>query len=197
MTTHFTPPSTPANGFTLDSSHMHLVVQAEGIAVPRAHDPMRVLVTGSRDYANPGAVAAVLWGVALTHGPLHITEGGADGLDELAEQFAKQENWSHEAVLADWQAPCVAECNHGPRRWRRRRSDVSYTYCPAQGNYRNQVMVDQGHDLCVGWFSRPKSDGTRDCLTRAYRAGIPTFAVRWEEADLFHEDRWAVRRFVP
>lgn len=195
MSTLSTPPAIPAHGFTLGADHMHLVVQAEAIAVPRVHDPMRVLVSGSRNYANPGAVAAVLWGVAAVHGPLHLTDGGADGLDKLAEGFAGQEGWSCETVFADWQAPCIAECDHGPRKWRRRRGSVSYTYCPAQGNYRNQTMVDKGHDLCIGWFAQPKSDGTQDCLTRAYNAGIPTFAVTWEEADLFHESRWAIRRF--
>ncbi len=187
----------PQSTFTLDSSHMHLVVQAEAIAVPRAHEPMRVLVSGSRDWANPGAVAAVLWGVALTHGPLHITEGEGGELDLMARDFAKEEGWTFDPHPAHWEADCVPECHHGPRKWRRVRGSPSRTYCPAQGNYRNQEMVDEGHDLCLGWFSRPKTKGTYDCLTRAYEAGIPTFAVAWEEADLFHPAQWAIRRFRP
>lgn len=192
MSTLSLPPATPANGFTLASHHMHLVVQAEAIAVPKQHEPLRLQVTGSRDYTDLGAVAAVMWGVALTHGPLHVTEGGATGLDSLASAFAMEEGWSQECIKADWSGPCTPECHHGPRRWNRRWG----SYCPAAGGYRNQRMVDRGHDLCIGWLTKPQSPGTLDCLTRAHMAGIPTYTVMWEKADLFHGDRWAVRRFL-
>lgn len=192
MSMHPVPPATPAAGYTLASRHMHLVVQAEAIAVPRRHDPLRLQVTGSRDFTDMPAVAAVMWGIALTHGPLHITEGGATGLDSLAQGFAEQSGWTWDTIEARWGDPCTPGCNHGQRRWSNRYG----SYCPFQGKVRNQAMVDKGHDLCVGWLSRPQSPGTLDCLARAHQAGIPTYTVMWEEADLSHDARWAVRRFL-
>lgn len=195
MSTFPLPAETPAAGFIpTHQLDLDLAAQAGVIAVPHAADPIRVLVSGSRDFANETVVASVLWRVSVTYGPLHITDGMAEGLDELANLYAISQDWTYERIGAPWHMPCRPECHHGPRRHGRRSGPMGY--CPAAGNYRNQTMVDKGHDLCIGWFSKPESAGTIDCLTRAHMAGIPTFTVQWEEADLFTSAQWAVRRFL-
>lgn len=189
----------------MDQSHFRLHVQAEAIPVPGAHNPVRVLVTGSRDYGDRDAVSAVLWGISETHGPLHVTDGACppnkrgNSLDYIAHRFALSQGWGTYRMAAKWQDPCRPECNHGARRWRRgdNLGKAGYFYCPAQGNWRNQGMVDQGHDVCIGWPTTPRSPGTLDCMTRAYQAGIPTYVVMHHEADLMHTDAfWSVRRFL-
>lgn len=111
------------------------------------------------------------------YGDVYVTSGGAVGLDDIAHFWALGMQWSTEEVPARWEGPCRPECVHGRRMTRRRRDGSSYSYCPAQGGYRNQEMVDRGHDLCIGWFATPNSRGTKDCLDRAAQAGIPTYRV--------------------
>lgn len=110
------------------------------------------------------AVDAPLRGLSVAiYGPLHITEGGAKGLDTWARRLAvtlASQGWTYETVPADWFEG-----------WRD--SDRN------PGHERNQAMVDLGHDLCIGWPSQgARWSGTHDCMTRAYEAGIPTFVVQ-------------------
>jgi len=132
----------------------------------------RILVTGSRRFDDAQAVReALAAAIAGIDGPVTVVHGGATGADELAAVLAPTfgphvtcERWP-----ADWPGPCRAECRPGHRRARRDGS----TYCPAAGNYRNQAMVDAGAQLALA-FPIGESPGTRDCVRRAAKAGIPT-----------------------
>ncbi len=113
------------------------------------------------------AVDAALRGLSVgIYGPLHITEGGAPGLDTWARKLVvtlSSQGWTYKTMPADW-FPGWRDSGRNP------------------GHERNQLMVDEGQDICIGWPnpSGGRSAGTRDCMTRAYEADIPTYVVRWQ-----------------
>jgi hypothetical protein len=160
-----------------------------GLRSTRTDGHLRLLVTGSRDFSSAMAVREMMLAVSNTVGlPLYVTDGKAPGLDTLAHAARTSLGWPGQRFEARWEAPCrPGECNHGPRR----KSRTGRLYCPAAGGLRNQLMVDQGQDLCVGWLSRPNSLGTRDCLLRAHRARIPTLSVE------YREHQWIVDVYSP
>ena len=171
MAMNTSPSSILVNGSTVDTDHFHLMIQAWAIPIPKAHSPLRLLVTGSRAYRDREAVAAVLLGLAQTHGPLFVLDGECPvgGLDQLAHDFAVEQGWPTRRMPADW------------RRYRK-----------GAGRIRNQAMVDTHPDLCVGWPEDVTmySSGTVNCLEKAAKAHIPTFYVS-------HDDRgrWAIYPF--
>lgn len=163
------------------------------------------LVTGSRTWTNPAPIAADLDARldAVPAGGSLVVVVGYDperqyppGVDELAyeycesvAEFAERAGKSLivETYPVDWQAPCRAECDHGPRPRNRRGQE----YCPAAGDYRNARMVQavaaamaQGADgECLAFVDpcvkprcrRPKphdSHGAADTIARADAAGI-------------------------
>jgi hypothetical protein len=107
--------------------------------------PMRVLVTGGRDFADRDAVVAALGELPADAVLVH---GAARGADTLAARW-----WSTiqrrmvEAYPADW-------ARHGK----------------AAGAIRNQQMLDTGIDLIVAF---PGGRGTADMVRRARAAGLP------------------------
>lgn len=166
MTTSTGPTSTHVNLSIVSDGYFRLHLQALAIPVPHAHQPLRLLVTGSRDFSDAAAVAAVLLGIAFTHGPLAVRDGHCPkgGLDQLAHDFAVAHGWPTFRTPAEWNR-----------------------YGRAAGPIRNQVMVDTNPDLCVGWPDNlASSKGTKDCLTRAVKAHIPTYVVTQERG------AWAV-----
>jgi len=122
-----------------------------------------VIVCGGRDYEDWAHVCATLNGLAITA----LAEGGAAGADDLADQWCSlMPDVVHHRYNADWSAPCRDDCKPGHRRRRRRGG----TYCPAVGNYRNQLMLDDFHpDLVVAF---PGGRGTADMVKRAVAAGV-------------------------
>lgn len=133
---------------------------------------MRILITGSRNWTDAQAIRdAIATAIAGFAGPVTIIHGGARGADQLAAALAPTfgPHVTCELWPADWEGPCRDECRPGHRRSRHDRS----SYCPAAGNFRNQDMVDAGTTVCLG-FPLGTSRGTRDCLRRAGKAGIPT-----------------------
>lgn len=169
--------------------------------------PLRIGVTGSRFYASPATIHAALVaaherarphsGHILIHGqcdPRHPDTMRAIpweraklvswevqrcyfGADWLAEQMALDMDitWEFERYPADWAAPCRSECkpNH-----RKRRYDGT-DYCPAEGVYRNQRLVDTGADEWEVFIREDvASSGTADCARRAAAASIPVFRFR-------------------
>lgn len=155
--------------------------------------PRRILVTGSKTFkwGNLWVVRNILDGLedelrrnSYSSSPpaITLTDGACPtGLDPIAHLIAVEKKWQTVQVPADWYAPCRPECRHKPRR--------VGGHCPMQGFYRNQKMVDMGHDICIGWFAQPKSSGTLDCLTRAHQAGIPTAYVACNDG------KWVLRDF--
>lgn len=130
---------------------------------------MRILITGSRNWVDRDKVFIPL-AIQVT-GVDHATivHGGATGADGIAAEFAaRHPRCTAEEHMAQWDRPCDTGCFHRPRH----RDGVPY--CPLAGLYRNQQMVDLGADVCLA-FPLGESRGTRDCMRRAKRAGIPVF----------------------
>jgi hypothetical protein len=63
------------------------------------------------------------------------------------------------------------------------------THKRAAGPIRNQQMLDTGIDLCIGFHPDiTKSKGTKDMLTRASKAGIPTYWNNGTEEVLYGKE---------
>lgn len=125
---------------------------AEKIAasVP-AHD-RRVLVCGGRDYNDRERVFHELHLLAEKHGWLTIIQGGADGADALAREWAEL-------------------CHHGLVTFRANWSAEGR----GAGLRRNQRMLDGGKPDMVLAF--PGGNGTADMVRRAREAGVPVTLV--------------------
>lgn len=143
--------------------------------------PMRVIVTGSRDWADRTAV----WG-ALDHiaeaartigAKLIVAHGCAEGADKLADEWCRnrrRQGWPVEAQRfpADWR-------KHGRAR---------------AGHIRNAAMVKPGADACLAFINPCKkrscaesephgSHGTEGCVRLAEGADIPVQPIeRFEVA---------------
>lgn len=144
-----------------------------------------VLVTGSREFASGKTVSGALDRVlvearALGFNGLVVVRGDAPGADFFAGRWANghaAEGVSGRRFEADWDGPCTGGCKHGRRP---RRADGS-TYCPAEGARRNQRMVDhvlaqapERGRIGLAFLAEGASNrGTRDCLKRMQRAGMP------------------------
>lgn len=116
----------------------------------------RVLVCGSRNWDRPWLVYAVLDGLEMNHGPLCIIEGEARGADLMGRAWAEDRSRPFEPFPADWE-----------RNGR------------AAGPIRNRKMLAEGKPDLVVAFSDdlPNSKGTRDMVTIARAAGVPTVVV--------------------
>lgn len=138
---------------------------------------LRILVTGSRDWADPALIASWLAGQAGDETDVVVVHGGCpDGADAQAEQAARILGYRTEPHPADWEGPCRPPAC--PPLHRRRRKDGT-DYCPAAGPYRNQEMADAGAGLCLAFFwPGAQNRGTADCVRRAQKAGIPVRRVR-------------------
>lgn len=142
----------------------------------------RVIVTGSRsfpceddvwealamaiaEHCDPGDTFTVVHGACPT---------GADAAS--SSWFALPDGGSGVTLVeephpAHWEANCLPDCTHRPRRNRAGR-----LYCPAAGMRRNAEMVALGADLVLAFpleGPRNRSRGTYDCIARATAARIP------------------------
>jgi hypothetical protein len=120
---------------------------------------MRVLVCGSRGWHDPRPINALIAGLdVLAEGrgeKLTLIHGGAQGADRLSGSLAEQWGAEVREVPADWE-------KNGR----------------AAGPIRNQKMLDEEHPQVVFAFrSEGKSNGTDDMVSRAKRAGIPTYVI--------------------
>jgi hypothetical protein len=119
----------------------------------------RILVTGSRDWTNEGAIVDALadaWrelghnrGTVLVQGECHL--GGADLLAKRVWEAWGMPVESHPAEM-------------GPDGH-------------VLGPKRNAHMVSLGADLCLA-FPLPSSRGTRNCMRLAREAGIPVRVIQ-------------------
>lgn len=115
--------------------------------------PYRVLVTGSRDWSDQGAVWAAL--AEAVHAipvdqELTIVHGAClTGADAIAHEWARGYGATIEAHPADWVA-------NGR----------------AAGPIRNKHMVSLGADICLA-FIRNGSRGASHTATLAEQAGVP------------------------
>ena len=112
---------------------------------------MRLLVTGSRNWANRKAVGRALyeaWTEAGSPTDAVLVHGAARGLDSIAADIWSSKGLKVEAHSAKWD-------EFGKR----------------AGILRNIEMVEQGADVCLA-FPIGASVGTRHCMRTAAAAGI-------------------------
>lgn len=123
---------------------------------------MRVLICGSRDWADYEAVATVLAGLddqadSRPDRHLVVIEGGAKGADACAAAWceANKDYVGHERFPADWE-----------------------TYGKSAGPVRNREMLEQGKPEIVWAFkTHVESRGTNHMVNLARTAGVPTYVV--------------------
>lgn len=113
---------------------------------------MRILVTGSRDWADGWSIASALHGAVAEWfpiaAPVVVVHGGARGADALADSAARAAGWAVEVHRAKWAL-----------------------YGKAAGHLRNQEMVAAGADLCLA-FIHNGSRGATHCAALADAACI-------------------------
>lgn len=147
------------------------------VSAVRFDGRLRVLVTGSRNWDHQDPVEAVLFGVAaVAGGTVHLTDGKAPGLDDMAH------------VLSVWHMAEKGWTTHRePANW----FDGWRTSGRNPGHERNQKMVDQGHHITFGFPDPVRSPGTWDCMRRSDAEGIPTYFVT-NRAGV-----WALEKYSP
>lgn len=112
---------------------------------------MRVLVTGSRDWADFQLVRDELAKLIEPNNFLTVVHGACPtGADAAADLWAGQNAWINERHPADWK-----------------------TYKGGAGYRRNAEMVALGADLCLA-FIRGGSRGATHTADLAEKAGITT-----------------------
>lgn len=104
--------------------------------------PLRIAVTGGRDFAFRNAVFAALDRVHRERGVSCIIHGGATGADAWASAWAEFNGVMAVMFPADWQ-----------------------THGRSAGPIRNQQMLDHGNPDALVAF--PGGDGTADMVRRA------------------------------
>jgi hypothetical protein len=119
--------------------------------------PLRILVTGSRDWTDRGLIERALADVIAenhTRTPKVLVHGGARGADSLAD-----------AIWRGWRVPGgAAEPEVYRADW--------FKYGESAGPRRNAEMVAAGAGICLA-FPLGESRGTRGCIALAEKAGIP------------------------
>lgn len=117
--------------------------------------PKRILITGSRHWAEREAVESVIQRLKDTYRDIAIVHGACrTGADAIANAYCLANGITVERYPADW---------------------GKYPY--AAGPIRNQKMVDSGPDFVVG-FPYEGGTGTIGCLEMARDAGIQFFIVQ-------------------
>lgn len=113
---------------------------------------MRVLVCGGRNYSDRSRVVNVLCKLHFEAGISCIIEGGANGADRLAREWANTSIVPVETYEADWE-------NQG-----------SFA-----GPARNTRMLNEGKpDLVIAF---PGGRGTADMVRKARRAGVEVVEI--------------------
>lgn len=127
----------------------------------------KVLVCGGRDYHNIKTVYVALDG--LVPKPTLIIQGGADGADACASEWASSRNVTERQFEPDW-----ADLTQPDARIRTRRDGTKYD--ANAGPRRNQKMLDEGKpDLVVAF---PGGGGTADMVRKAKAAGVRVIEVK-------------------
>lgn len=112
---------------------------------------MRVLVCGSRDYANRKLMWSVLDALLVAHPDLTIIEGEARGADRMAREWAEA------------QLPPVKVLKF-PANWNK--------YGRAAGPIRNRQMLVEGQPDMVLAFGGRDGKGTNNMVQQARKAGL-------------------------
>jgi predicted Rossmann-fold nucleotide-binding protein len=110
-----------------------------------------VIVCGGRDYKNLAAVEHALTVLHARRTITQLIEGGAQGADRLAREWAKKVGVHVETEEADWKR-----------------------YGPAAGPIRNGLMLSRWKPDGVVAF--PGGRGTADMIAQAKRAGVKVWS---------------------
>ena len=150
---------------------------------------MRILVTGSREWADAGVIGEALYAVINESGATEFTivHGACPtGADLIAAEFCESEaawfdNIGQQLVEerhpAIWDS-CGHDCPHRPHRVLKKPGDTAHPgnlpdYCPKAGPRRNHAMVARGADVCLAFFKRGAANyGTTGCVKLVKAAGI-------------------------
>lgn len=135
---------------------------------------IRILVTGSRMFADESMLQRVLNDAAEGHGDVTIVHGKCDPRTPtgvwVSWDFARARPPARPLLGADWLADLYAES----RGWKREHHAANWAAFPrAAGHVRNRLMVKRGANVCHA-FPLGESPGTRGCAALAAKAGIPT-----------------------
>lgn len=115
---------------------------------------MRILVCGSREFADPfGVSLSIDAGIADLPDGCEILHGGARGADAIAGEAAKRHGHTVRVFRADWK-------KHGKR----------------AGIIRNLQMLDENPDAVIAYWNG-KSTGTAHTILEASRRGIPVKVI--------------------
>jgi hypothetical protein len=115
---------------------------------------MRILITGSRDWANWNLLNNTLNEYANEHDIVIVHGDCPTGADAMAQRWASNQKVQVERYPANWKR-----------------------YGRSAGPIRNQEMVDLGADICIA-FPLPQSRGTIHCMNAARKAGIPVRVIK-------------------
>lgn len=146
---------------------------------------MRVIVTGSRTWKNGlfirEKLSMCLETAQRADDNLTIVHGACkSGADSYADAWARWHTRNNDTVTvtsephpANWEGPCIAQCQPNHRRMDPRGWDV----CPAAGFYRNEKMVQLGADLVIA-FIADESKGATHCARLAEARGLNVIYFR-------------------
>lgn len=109
---------------------------------------MEIIITGGRDYKDRYTVCTVLDILK----PSLIIQGGASGADDIALQYAKQNNIPYKTYKADWE-------KHGR----------------AAGPIRNKEMCTRHPEAMIVAFKGGR--GTENCIKEAEKLGMLVYRV--------------------
>ena len=111
---------------------------------------LRILVTGTRHYSDAEHLESVLNEVADYSGIDVVIDGAACGADELASQWARENDIRNERYPASWKQ-----------------------YDRAADLIRNKQMLVEGKPDLVVAFPEDGGRGTQNMMRRAIKAGVP------------------------
>lgn len=107
---------------------------------------MKAIICGGRDYHDSITALRVLNNARNRMGLDHVIEGGANGADKLARQWAQTYDIPCTTIPADW-------AKHGK----------------AAGPIRNRAMLKESPDCVIAF---PGGKGTRHMMKVAQEAGV-------------------------
>lgn len=115
---------------------------------------MKVIICGSR-YWNDSNYELICLAVSCLPEGSKVIHGAARGVDTLAGRAARQLRHDVQYFDAAW-----------------------HVYGKAAGPRRNQRMLEQKPDLVIGFTDDIQASiGTRDMISRALNAGVPTMVM--------------------
>lgn len=117
---------------------------------------MRVIITGSRTWANRERIETVLR--SLPPGTVIVHGAHWAGADAITDEIAQKLGLPVERHPADWQR-----------------------YGRGAGPRRNEEMAAAGASRCIAFRAPGRSPGTDDMMARAHAYGIPVEEVTIDE----------------